>query len=551
MVVCLNQSACFLEETINSIKYAEKAMKIRPPPTEARVSSAREPDEHTLKRRVWELEREVAVLKNREAALLLTASQNKIPTTAVRKSEKAHNGTQHLNVSVEKVVIKETELKEPEFVKMPAPQNIDILLRATPSLDNLLQDVKFEEVQIKNQKEMAQKLLSDKLLSSFESGKKLGRLEAGLDYLDQVLATGEKAISQCQEQIDRETNQERVLDLYRSLKNVADKVEHDLNRRTQISDEISTIRAGFSRFTVDCEHELADYLEQEITTLTQQSWQGVESLKQALLEREHQVQELSKAFKHLVGQPKAANVASATCQTYVEPPKARITSASLDEDIGARIQPDFQEINPGPRVSEVIKTLTQALRPHGEGSLGLGRRSINPDFGLGSIGSQSDVASHHSPTGTPRSTNLQDPRKSPRRLDTTQRKNPPSQGSLEGSTERKRQGLLRQSKSSAELGENPSPKALLHNFTSSQHGGNFRIEDVREPTKRIESNILSGFVLPKPEQTPAAAPTMISRYQSISSGPRRFSNNRNTALEQSSTNPMSLVSGGGFTDIHS
>lgn len=548
MVVCLNQSACFLEETVNSIKYAEKAMKIRPPPIEARISSAREVDEHTLKKRIMELEREVATLKNREASVLLAYSQSKNPAI-VQKGSKLDDSPQYVSIPAEDSTIKQAEAQEVETTRMPPSPQIESLLRATPSLDNLLQDLNFKEPQIRNQKEMAQRLIGEKLLTAFESGKKLGRLEAGLDYLDQVLATGEKAISQCQEQIDRESNQEKVLDLYRSLKNVADKVEHDLNRRTQICAEISVLRAGFSQLTTESEQMFSNYLEHELSALKTQSSQGIETLKKALLSREHQVQELSKAFKHLISQPKA--------NQPLESDKTHLKPSSTEEEIAARIQPDFQESIPGPRVSEVIKTLTQALRPHGEGSLGLGRRSVNPDFGLGSIGSESDVVSRQSPVATPRSTNLEDPRKSPRRsprrLDSTQRKNPPSQGSPQGSTERKRQGLLRQSKSSAELFENPSPKSLLHNFGASQHEhtGKFKIEDLKEATKQMAGGKPIGFVFPKPEQTPAAAPTIISRYQSVSSGPRRFSNNRNNALEQSSTNPMSLVSGGGFTDIHS
>lgn len=80
MVVCLAQNGVFLDETINSIKYAEKSKRIKPVESKVPVFSGSQEDAY--KRRVQELEREVAVLKLRKEMPAALSEAQKSPTAA-------------------------------------------------------------------------------------------------------------------------------------------------------------------------------------------------------------------------------------------------------------------------------------------------------------------------------------------------------------------------------------------------------------------------------------------------------------------------------------
>lgn len=539
MVVCLNQSACFLEETINSIKYAEKAMRIRPPPAEAKVPLARDADEFQLRKRIMQLEGEVSLLRARDISTF--ASVN-VPD---QKLSHLQLGSQ-TKADEEKPTVTDCEAED-----------YGHLLANTPSFDDVMIDYTIEQVSFKPNDGWMRELLSTMLQKSFEFGRKSGRQETGLDYLDQVLATGEKAIAECQAQIEKEPDQDRILELYRSLKNVADKVEQDLNRRTEIVQEISQCKQSVRLLADEAVEKLCKSLSQDLQVTHNQSIATVQKLKQILSHREHQIIELSKAFKHMFARPGKNKLVSTDCQTSDQAVKAKPRSTGNDLEVSSRIKPDFGETTNAQqhRVSEVIRTLAQALRPVAQGSLGLGQHTTDPGLGLGSLGSHSDVCSHQSPASTPRSTHLEGEKLSPRRLDSTQRKNPPSTGSPRGTTDKKRQGILRQSKSSADLGENVFPKVPLNTFQfNNQLDKNMlNIQEYGTVAANLNKEFATKFVNPHLMPRPVAVPSLPSRHPSITSaGPtRRFSNNRNNMLDQSYTNPMSLVSGGGFTDRHS
>jgi uncharacterized coiled-coil protein SlyX len=79
MVVCLSQNGIFLDETINSIKYAEKSKRIKPMENRAPVFSGTQ--EEAYKRRIQELEREVGVLKLKKEMPAALSDTWKFPTS--------------------------------------------------------------------------------------------------------------------------------------------------------------------------------------------------------------------------------------------------------------------------------------------------------------------------------------------------------------------------------------------------------------------------------------------------------------------------------------
>jgi uncharacterized coiled-coil protein SlyX len=90
MVVCLSQNGVFLDETINSIKYAEKSKRIKPVEIKAPVFSGTQ--EEAYKRRIQELEREVAVLKlkNQMPVALSEAQKSHVSTEDLSQMERNH-----------------------------------------------------------------------------------------------------------------------------------------------------------------------------------------------------------------------------------------------------------------------------------------------------------------------------------------------------------------------------------------------------------------------------------------------------------------------------
>ena len=280
LIVCLSQNAVYLEETLNSISYAEKAKKIKPVENRQPLNSA---PEEVLKKRVIELEKENSNLRK----LLLTRA-----TTEQSPQDKLAAQKNHLSQTLERLSPRSNfDFSSLNYTTMDLARDLQTLITTAGEL-------------------------SDK------------RHE--LEDLRSDISDNDTMIGDLQQVIGQETDEQATVSLYREMKAVADKLEDNMQCRERAMLEedalcehmekvVRDVKAGFEMSLMQVKNS-ACYVERisefrvspnfkkagkEILELDQDFDVKTEllALKTELKRKEEQINELSKAMKHLARKP--------------------------------------------------------------------------------------------------------------------------------------------------------------------------------------------------------------------------------------------------------
>lgn len=274
MVVCLSPNQIYLEETLNSISYAEKAKKIKP--VHARQNVIVTPEE-IFKRRIMELEKENSNLRK---LLLEKVSEGLSRYTDPPKPKPR---PQDSKPQPRRPAYTLAELREDIENIATAANNI---ARTESSLQNLQADIRdnrqavedLQQVAVTEKNEARQAVVYKELRLVAES------LEDCLGQQDGMVVEEKRLRDELR------AAKVKVLDNYQAMMLFCERIDGNFERNESRSQSKVTEYKGTAGSWKDAK---------EIDDLnTDVSW-----MKEELLKKEEQINELTKALKHLAKIP--------------------------------------------------------------------------------------------------------------------------------------------------------------------------------------------------------------------------------------------------------
>lgn len=270
MIVCLSPNSIYLEETLSSISYAEKAKKIKPAVQRQQVASS---PEEAFKRRIVELEKENSNLRKQ---LLERGNDRSMPQSPpLSATGKPFSVQVHPSLAImrEKVELVATVAADLARAEIRAKSIRDQILENRQAMDDLQQVIAAE----KNDQQIA---------ALYKELRKV------TDCLEEDLQVQEKsAVEEKQLREVLRSTKIKVLDMFQEVIQTCEKLESHGGQTTVSQGNKKPIEPKTPGKSWKGVHEIED------------GYSDIAWIKEELLRKEEQINELTKALKNLARIP--------------------------------------------------------------------------------------------------------------------------------------------------------------------------------------------------------------------------------------------------------